>query len=109
METLRITKKNFQDEEFPHELFLTTCQKTKIRNASANNISTDVKLSEAQLSKTIQSLMEVAFALAKNVLAPLATMTSASAIDGAIQRKLGGGAWRRYCKGRKKNHFSHFK
>ena len=25
--TLRITKKNFQDEEFPHELLLTTKQK----------------------------------------------------------------------------------
>ena len=31
--TLRITDKNFQDEELPHELFLTTRQKTKIRNA----------------------------------------------------------------------------
>ena len=26
---LRITKKNFQDEELPHELFLTTREKTK--------------------------------------------------------------------------------
>ena len=29
--TLRISKKNFQDEELPHELFLTTRQKTKTR------------------------------------------------------------------------------
>ena len=29
----RMTKKTFQDEELPHELFLTTRQKTKIRNA----------------------------------------------------------------------------
>ena len=28
--TLRITMKNFQDEELPHELFLTTRQKTKM-------------------------------------------------------------------------------
>ena len=43
--TLRITKKNFQYfkyEELPHELFLTKRQKTKIRNAFANNISTDI-------------------------------------------------------------------
>ena len=44
--TLRITKKNFEDEEFPDELLLTTRQKTKIRNAFASNISTDIKLSK---------------------------------------------------------------
>ena len=52
--TLRITKKNFQEKEFSHELFLTTKQKTKIRNPFANNMSTDIKLSKAQLSKIIQ-------------------------------------------------------
>ena len=36
---LRINKKNFEDEELPHELFLTTGQTTKIRNAFASNIS----------------------------------------------------------------------
>ena len=29
---LRLTKKSFEDEELPHELFLTTRQTTKIRN-----------------------------------------------------------------------------
>ena len=38
----------------PHELFLTTRQTTKVRNAFANNISTDIKLSLDQLSKIIQ-------------------------------------------------------
>ena len=53
---LRIMKKNFQDEELPHELFLITRQKTKIRNAFTNDTLTDViKLSKAQLSKIIQS------------------------------------------------------
>ena len=33
---LRINKKNFEDEELPHELFLTTRQTTKIRNTFAN-------------------------------------------------------------------------
>ena len=31
--TFRITKKNFQDAELPLELFLTTRQKSKTRNA----------------------------------------------------------------------------
>ena len=52
---LRLNKKNFEDKEFPHELFLTTRQTTKIRIVFANNISTDIKLSEAHISKTIQS------------------------------------------------------
>ena len=52
---LRTTKKNFEDEELPHELFLTTKQTTKIRNTIAKNMSTDIKLCKAQLSKMIQS------------------------------------------------------
>ena len=47
-------KKNFQDEELPHRLFLTTEQKTKIRNTFANNMSADMNLTKAQLSKSIQ-------------------------------------------------------
>ena len=39
----------------PHDLFLTTRQTTKIRNAFANNMSTYIKLSKAQISKVIQS------------------------------------------------------
>ena len=53
--TSRITKKNFQDEEVPHELFLTTRKKTKIINAFANTMSTNIKLSKAQLTKIILS------------------------------------------------------
>ena len=48
---LRLNNKNFQDEE----LFLTTRQTTKIRNVFAKNMSTDIKLSKAQISKIIQS------------------------------------------------------
>ena len=65
-------------------------------------MSTDIKLSKAQLSKIIQSggfhgallgkfaglLMKFAVPLIKNVLASLAIMTSASAIDGTNQRKM---------------------
>ena len=49
---IRLNKKKSEDEELPHELFLTTRQTTKIRNASAN-MSTDIKLSKAQISKII--------------------------------------------------------
>ena len=44
-----------EDEELPHELFLPTRQTSEIRNTFANNISTDTKLSKAQISKIIQS------------------------------------------------------
>ena len=46
--------KNFEDEELPNELFLTTRQTTKIVNALANFKSTDIKLSKTQISKIIQ-------------------------------------------------------
>ena len=48
---LRITKENFQDEELPHELPLIRRQKTKIRNAFANNMSTDEKLKQYKTVK----------------------------------------------------------
>ena len=84
-----------------HELLLTTRQKTKIRNAFNNNMSTDLPLSKAQISKIIQSggflgsllrklagpLMKVAISLAKNVLAQLGITAAASAIDAGIQKK----------------------
>ena len=47
---LRLNKKNFKDEELPHELFLTTRQTSKIRNDFANTMSTDIKPSKAQIS-----------------------------------------------------------
>ena len=79
--TLRISFKMFDGNYLPHELLLTTRQKTKLRNAFNNNMSTDLKLSKAQISKIIQSggflgsllsklagpLMKVAIPLAKNV------------------------------------------
>ena len=52
---LRLTKKNSEDEQFPHELFLTTRRATKIRNAFTNNMSTNIKLSITQISKKIES------------------------------------------------------
>ena len=44
---LRLNKKNFEDEEMPNELFLTARQTNKLKDAFANNMSTDIKLSKA--------------------------------------------------------------
>ena len=51
--TLRMSLKMFPENELPHELLLTTRQKTKSRNAFNNNMSTDLKLSRTQISKII--------------------------------------------------------
>ena len=43
------------EDNFPHELLLTNRQVPNLRKSFANNSSTDIKLSETQLSKMIQS------------------------------------------------------
>ena len=53
---LRTNQKNFRDEKLPHKFFLTTRRTTKIRDAFTNNMSTDIKLSKAQISKIILSV-----------------------------------------------------
>ena len=98
--SLRLGIKNFNKDELPHELLLTTRQNTKLRNAINNNLATDIKLSKAQIKKLIQSggflgklagpLMKVAMPLAKNVLAPLGLTAAMPAIDGSIQKKIHG-------------------
>ena len=102
--TLRINIKMFNGNNLPHELFLTTGQKTKLRNAVENKMSTDIKLYKAQISKIIQSgrflgsllskiagpLIKVAVPLAKTILAPLVITAAASAIDSGIQMKMHG-------------------
>ena len=99
--TLRISFKMFNGNDLPHELLLTARQKTKVRNAFNNNMSTDLKLSKAQivkiikfggflgslLSKLVGQLMKVAILLAKNVLAPLGITAAASVLDAGIKKK----------------------
>ena len=53
--TLKISNKNFNKEELPHELFLTQKQVTKLRNKIENNMSVDIKLSKAQIKKIVMS------------------------------------------------------
>ena len=102
--TLRISIKNFNKDELPHDLLLTTRQSAKLRNAISNNMATDLKLSKAQIKRLIQSggflgkllsklagpLIKVAMPLAKNVLATLGLTAAMSAIDGSIQKKING-------------------
>ena len=45
----------FDGNNLPHELSLTARQKTKLRNALYNNMSTGLKLSKAHIFKIIQS------------------------------------------------------
>ena len=98
--TLRINLKMFDENNLPHELLLTLRQKAKLRNALNNNMSVDIKLTRAQVSKIIQSgrflgslisklagpLMKVAAPLAKNNSATFGTAASASAIEAEIQK-----------------------
>ena len=102
--TLRMNLKILDGNDLPHELLLTTRQKAKLINALNNNMSTDLKLSKAKISKLIKSggflgsllsklpgpLMKVAIPLAKNVLASLGITAAASAIDAGIQKKIHG-------------------
>ena len=86
----------FNGNNLIHELLLATRQKTKLRNALNNNMSTDLKLSKAQISKIIQSggffislLSTLAGSLMKLAipLALLGITAAASAIDGGIEKK----------------------
>ena len=93
----------FKGNNLPHELLLRTRQ-TKLRNAFENSMSTDIKLSRAQISKIIQSsgfsgallskragpLIKVAVPLLKNILAPLGITAAASAIDAETQKEIHG-------------------
>ena len=79
--TLRINARMFNGNNLPRELLLTTRQTTELRNAIENNMTTDIKLSKAQISKIIQSggflgkllgpLVKTGFPLLKPVIKPL--------------------------------------
>ena len=95
----------FNGDNLPHELLLTTRQKTKIRNAFNNNTSTNIKFSKTQINKIIQSggflgkllgpllktglplIKNVIKPLAKSVLIPLGLTAAASAADAGIHKK----------------------
>ena len=102
--TLRMNTRMFSANNLTHELLLTTRQTTKLRNTIENNMSTDIKLSKAQIPKIIQSggflgkllgpllktglalIKNVTKPLAKSVLIPLRLTAAASAADAGIQK-----------------------
>ena len=104
--TLRTSLKMFNGNNLPHELLLTTRQKTKVINAFNNNMSTDLKLSKAQINKIIQTggflsklfgpllkaglplIKNVIKSLAKSVLIPLGLTAAASAADAGIHKNI---------------------
>ena len=101
---LRLPSNMIGDNEtnFPHKLLLTNRQVSNLRQSSANNSSTDVKLSKPQLSKMTQSggflskllgpLLKTGLPLKKSVfkplvksdLIPLGLTAAASAADARI-------------------------
>ena len=104
--SIRMNLKMFNGIDLPHELLLTTRQKTKLRNAFKNNMSTNLKLSKAQISKIIQSrgylgrllgpLLKTKLPIINIVIKPLAKSVSvslgltaaASAADAGIHKKI---------------------
>ena len=80
--------KMFNGNDLPQELLLTARQKTKLRNAFNNNMSTDLKLSKTQISKIIQSGAFLGSLLSK-LAGPLmkVAITAASGIDALIKKK----------------------
>ena len=102
---LRISLKMFNRNYLPHDLLLTTRQKTKLRNSFNNHMSIDLKLSKAQISKIVQSggflgrllgqLLKTGLTLIKNVIQPLVKSVlillgltaAASAADTGIHKK----------------------
>ena len=92
--------KMFNGNNLPHELLLTPRWKSRLRNAFENNMPTDIKLSRAQIPKIIHSgrilgswlsklagaPMQLAVALAKNILDPLGVTAAASAIDAGFPK-----------------------
>ena len=79
--TLRMNLKMLNENNLPHELLLTTRQKTNLRNVFNNNMSIGLKFSKTEISKLVQSggflgsllsklsgpLMKVAISFTKNV------------------------------------------
>ena len=90
------------ETSFPNKLLLANIQVSNLRKAFANHLSADIKLSETELSKMIQSggflgrlrgpllktglllIKTVIKPLAKSVLIPLGLTAAASAADAGI-------------------------
>ena len=88
----------FNENNLPHELLLTTRRTIKLRNPIENNMSTDIKVSKAQISKIIQlgklllgPLLKTGFPLLKSVIKRIGLLgltAASSAIDAGVQKKI---------------------
>ena len=101
---LKMKFKMFHANNLPHELLLTARQTTRLRNEFENNMSSNIKLSKAEISKVTQSAelwgslsskligpsMKVALPPAKIISTPLGITAAAPAIDAEIQKKTNG-------------------
>ena len=83
--TLRMSLKMLNGNDLPHELLLTTRQKTKLKNAFNDNMSTDLTLSKAHISKIN---LERLGSLLSKLAAPLGITAAALAIDAGIQKNI---------------------
>ena len=116
---LKLNRKNVEDEELPHELFLTTRQTTQIRNAFANDMSTNIKPSKTQISKIIQSggsfvswlgnlekkaLTNIALSLSKNNFLRLVSNLTSNAINKFEKQN----KWKKSCESMKRIYFFYF-
>ena len=91
---------NSDDEaKFPHKLLLMNRQVANVRKSFANHISTNIKLSKAQLTKIhkggflrfFAALLKSGLPLLKSVIKPLGMLgltAAASATDAAITKKI---------------------
>ena len=105
--TFEMNARMLSANDLPRELLLTANQTTKLRIVIENNMPTNIKLSNARISKIIQSgsfigkplgpLLKIGLPLIKNVIKPLAKSVliplgltiAASAADAGIQKRLG--------------------
>ena len=100
----RFNKRNFEDEELPHEFFLTTRQTTKLRNVFANNVSTDKKISKTQIlgrsfgswlsNLAKKALRDIAITLDRDNLFGLVGNLTSNAINKVESKIIGKGAVR---------------
>ena len=111
---LRLSSNMSGDNEtnFPHKLLFTNRQVPNLCKAFADKLSTDIKLSKTQVSKTIQSggflvrllgsllktglplMKNVIKPLAKSILFPLGSTAAAAAADAGIYKKILGSGCR---------------
>ena len=105
--TIGLNQKNVlsEHEELPHELFLTTKETAKIRNAFANNMSADIERTKIQICDIIQSGGSCGFILlARDCLPGLVSNLISNAINKSERKN----KWKRSCESNEGVYFIYF-